>query len=444
MANNKPKLIGSKTIVNFPKFGINKVPAKVDTGADSSSIWASNIKERAGKLSFTLFSPDSPYYTGEIITTKDYQLRSIKNSFGVAEFRYKVRLHVEVEAKEINVRFTLSNRAENRFPVLIGRRTLHGRFVVDVSHSKEETFNVLVIRSSKKSATTESIKFFAGLKKTNKNMKFIFVGLDELDFNVSRDQGNRVIIHNTGKDISEFDLVYFRVINFNLDIAAVAADYLKKKRVPFTDRLVLSYVTPVNKLYQYFCLNSFDIDVPNSTFIIPERLSKSFSQLKKDLGLPFVLKDIYGKKGRNITLVSNKEEFESACKKAKSKDVKLLAQEFIEHDGHYRLLIFGKRIEMIMFLIHKLANPRLKGMISKEKSQTKLIDEHAIPGEIRMSSIEAANYLNIDIAGVDMIQDKESGIWYCLEVNENPQLVTGSFIKEKEESFTEYITRTLG
>src|SRR4051812_44847524 len=103
----RPITIGPQTVIELPKYGIKGVPAKIDTGADSSSIWASGVYEQKGRLFFTLFSPNSPYYTGEVISTKDYKLQSIKNSFGHAEFRYKVLLSVKLEDRVIKVRFTL-------------------------------------------------------------------------------------------------------------------------------------------------------------------------------------------------------------------------------------------------------------------------------------------------------------------------------------------------
>jgi len=68
----RPIVLGPYTLIEFPSVGINGVPAKVDTGAESSSIWASQVKERNGKLNFVLFDVNSPFYTGEVLVTKDY------------------------------------------------------------------------------------------------------------------------------------------------------------------------------------------------------------------------------------------------------------------------------------------------------------------------------------------------------------------------------------
>ena len=125
--------ISNTEIVSFPDYSIDSVIAKIDTGADSSAIWASNITEHNGELSFSLFGPGFRYYSGEIIKTKQYSLVTIKNSFGQKEVRYRVYIRVLLANRLINTKVTLANRSSNKFPILIGRRTLRGKFLVDVS-----------------------------------------------------------------------------------------------------------------------------------------------------------------------------------------------------------------------------------------------------------------------------------------------------------------------
>jgi hypothetical protein len=129
----KIRTIGRHTLISLPDFQLVDIPAKIDTGAYSSSVWASNIKEVDGELKFTLFNKQSPFYTGKEIKTKVYKVLSVRNSFGHTELRYKVPLRVNIESRLMKIQFTLSNRSANRFPILIGRRTLQSRFVVDVS-----------------------------------------------------------------------------------------------------------------------------------------------------------------------------------------------------------------------------------------------------------------------------------------------------------------------
>ncbi len=131
-------IIGNNALITVA--GIKDVPAKIDTGANSSSIWASNIKVNEDReLEFTLFAPESEFYTGEKLTTKAFRVRRVRNSTGDEQLRYRVELPVVIEGKEMVTGFTLADRSRNNFPILIGRRTLKGEFLVDVEKLAVET-----------------------------------------------------------------------------------------------------------------------------------------------------------------------------------------------------------------------------------------------------------------------------------------------------------------
>lgn len=130
-------IVGSTEYVEIA--GIKNIPAKIDTGADSSAIWASGVDVREdGTLVFKLFGKKSPLYTGEELKTRDYKVGSVRSSHGDSQIRYRVKLPLTIAGRTIRATFTLANRSRNNFPVLIGRRGLTGKFVVDVSKSAVE------------------------------------------------------------------------------------------------------------------------------------------------------------------------------------------------------------------------------------------------------------------------------------------------------------------
>ena len=130
------QVIGRNVLVDFlgPNSRIKGIPAKIDTGADSSSLWASNISvSKKGVLKFTLFAEGSKYYTGEVIKRKAYRAAVVRSSSGHEQIRYRIEMPVKVAGKRVRVGFYLSNRSMNDFPILLGRRTLNKKFLVDVS-----------------------------------------------------------------------------------------------------------------------------------------------------------------------------------------------------------------------------------------------------------------------------------------------------------------------
>lgn len=131
-------LIGRVEQITLLDFGKQLVYAKVDTGADRSSIWASKISEKNGKLSFVLFDKQSKYYTGHVMefpATKFMQI-VIENSFGQRETRYLVKLRIKLSGRLVRASFTLADRSVKIYPILLGRRLLAGKYIVDVSSGK--------------------------------------------------------------------------------------------------------------------------------------------------------------------------------------------------------------------------------------------------------------------------------------------------------------------
>lgn len=133
----KKPTIGSIERVSLPSHGVHDALAKIDSGADSSAIWASAIKEKDGTLSFKLFGPTSHHYTGEVITTEHYTRVKITNSFGDVERRFKVQLTLHLGGKRIRANFNLANRSRSRYPILIGNTAIRHKFLIDVSTKVE-------------------------------------------------------------------------------------------------------------------------------------------------------------------------------------------------------------------------------------------------------------------------------------------------------------------
>ena len=134
----KPRqLIGMTDLVDFPDLGMFDVPAKVDTGAYTSALNCKKVSiVRVGeqtKLSFWLIDktgkPARKFYSDE------FSQRTVRNSFGVSEKRYVIKTRIVLFGRTIKAEFTLADRERLKNPVLLGRKLLRNRFIVDVSQT---------------------------------------------------------------------------------------------------------------------------------------------------------------------------------------------------------------------------------------------------------------------------------------------------------------------
>ena len=151
--------------------------------------------------------------------------------------------------------------------------------------------------------------------------------------------------------------------------------------VPFLDRAVIRY-SGNSKLLQYFILSDNDIKVPASIFMLPGRLEGSFADLKRQLGLPFILKDIHGNKGEYNFLITDHVSFISACKEAAKRSVQCIAQAYINNDYDYRILVFGTKIGLVIKRARRNLDTHLNN--TSQGAKATIVEASAIsPAEVK-------------------------------------------------------------
>ncbi|HMR58802.1 MAG TPA: RimK/LysX family protein, partial [Cyclobacteriaceae bacterium] len=102
-------------------------------GAYNCSLHCSRVEVIDGKLEFVLLDEEHPEFTGMKFVFKKFKQREIKNSFGEAELRYVIKTTIKIYHHLIRAEFSLSNRGNLKFPVLMGRKILRDRFLIDVT-----------------------------------------------------------------------------------------------------------------------------------------------------------------------------------------------------------------------------------------------------------------------------------------------------------------------
>ena len=133
------RIIGTLDKVDFPEFSLEGVECKIDTGAATSAIHCHEVRvtEKEGEqfLSFRLLDPEHPDYNEKRYQTKHFSLRKIRSSNGQLEDRYVIKTLVVIFGRELKAEFTLADRVKMRYPVLLGKKLLKNKFLVDVART---------------------------------------------------------------------------------------------------------------------------------------------------------------------------------------------------------------------------------------------------------------------------------------------------------------------
>jgi len=130
------KIIGEIEHVTFTSNKL-RLKARIDTGAQTSSLGIVSQQrfERDGKkwVQFSVVDPVSK----KTIEHERPLIRKakIKRHAAEAQERPVVKMKIKLGDIELERQFTLTDRSQYKFPVLIGRNVLSRKFLVDVNQS---------------------------------------------------------------------------------------------------------------------------------------------------------------------------------------------------------------------------------------------------------------------------------------------------------------------
>jgi hypothetical protein len=135
--------IGWREWVALPELGVSAVKAKIDTGARSSSLhaWDVTIVEangrgpRRARVRFVLHPRQRDLAETVEAEVDLVAVRAVRSSNGEVENRPVIRTPVVIDGRRYAIELTLTRRDEMGFRMLLGRRALRRRFVIDPGRS---------------------------------------------------------------------------------------------------------------------------------------------------------------------------------------------------------------------------------------------------------------------------------------------------------------------
>ena len=132
-------VIGWREWVSLPDLGVDRVKAKIDTGARSSSLHAFDmvVFERDGKpfVRFKVHPIQRSSRETIEVEAPVLEFRKVRSSSGHAKKRPVIVTTVEALGTSWPIELTLANRDEMGFRMLLGREAVRGRMLVDAGAS---------------------------------------------------------------------------------------------------------------------------------------------------------------------------------------------------------------------------------------------------------------------------------------------------------------------
>jgi glutathione synthase/RimK-type ligase-like ATP-grasp enzyme len=245
-------------------------------------------------------------------------------------------------------------------------------------------------------------------------------------------------------DISGIGLVYIRRADHShFSLAGSLALCLDKLNIPFFDKNFKELGASGDKLTSYLKLSIAGVPVPHTIFCMGASIKKYEDYIIKELGFPIVAKELVGQHMTGIYSISDKTQFRQLPEKIgeRNRTAKYLFQKYIPLESEYRLLVLGDDVKVVHTKV-----PRDYSLLKLNYSNPNQSEEYlkvdSISPEIQKVAVKAANCLNIQIAGVDVAIEKETGKVFIIEVNRGPAFNYDKTISPEVDEVSKFIKKS--
>ena len=444
-ATNELTIIGRAEKIELRDFKLVNVPAKIDTGADTSSIWVSNVQEQADGLHFVLFGPDSSFYTGieQHFTKPDYTLTWVANSFGQKEQRYKIKLRITVKGRKVRASFTLSDRSLKRYPILLGRKLLRGKFLVDVAGGE-----LISGREQKRTLVSAATKGPSNVKGGKKGMKIAILSKGPGNYSTKRikeealRRGHEVrvinyakcyvtlesgkpVVRYEGEELHDIDVVIPRIAANLTGYGSSIVRQFEMQNV-FTATASLAIVRSRDKLRSTQLLAKAGVGIPKTVFA--RETADLDDVLDQVGGAPVIIKVARGTHGNGVVLAETKKAAKAVMQAFYVEGVSFMVQEFVAESAGTDIRVFVVNGKVVASMKRQSLDDDFRSNLHQggEGAVVKLTDEE------RKTAQKAAKAMGLPICGVDMMRSNRGPL--VLEVNSSPgfgiEKVTGRNVAE--------------
>lgn len=425
------ELIGSEEWCVFNELGIPAIKARIDSGAKTSSIQATNIKVHSKHAQEWVKFDVNPLQENRSIAiaceAKLVDRRMVKSSSGISEERLVVKTPVTLGNAVFDIELTLANRDTMEFRMLLGREAISNRYVVNPA----ETYQVQDFSDE------EINEKYAPYFKEKTGLKIALLASNPELYSNKRlmeaavARGHEIVFLNV-------ELVYMKLDAHSPEIRYRGGNILKE-----FDALI-PRIKPAVTFYGCALIRQFDnlgVYCQNSAEAISQSRDKLFaSQLfskndihipitgfakspmdTKDLikmvnGAPLIIKLLESTQGKGVVLAETNKAAESVINAFKSVQTNILVQEFIKEANGQDIRCFVVDGKVVASMQRQAAKGEFRANIHQggEASIIKITPEE------KKLAIKAAKVLNLAVAGVDIIRSNKGPL--LLEVNSSPGL----------------------
>lgn len=424
-------IIGGEEWCSFPDLNIPAIKARVDSGAKTSTIHASNIQKLTRKGEKWVSFEVHPIQETRRITirceAKIIDHRVVKSSSGIAEKRYVIQSTMKIGNYNWDIELTLANRDSMGFRMLLGREAMENRVLVDPANScllgnhseekiKELYQHIKDVRSGLRIGVLASNPDLYSNQRImeageERGHEMVFLNIQQCYMKL--DSSNPEVRYRGGSSLNNLDAVIPR-IRPNLTFYGCALVRQFESLGIFVANGSDAIGKSRDKLFSSQLFSQNGIQIPITGFA--KSPLDTTDMINMVNGAPLIIKLLEGTQGKGVVMAENAKAAESVINAFKSLQANILVQEFIKEAG-------GKDIRCFVIdgkVVASIQREATKGEFRANLHQGGTASVVKITGEEKKLAVKAAKVLGLQIAGVDIIRSNKGPL--VLEVNSSPGL----------------------
>lgn len=297
----------------------------------------------------------------------------------------------------------------------------------------------ILILASKRSGNKEKLltylqKYFTG------DAEVVLGIFSDLTFQI---ETSNIVIEIDGRNINDFDLVYFRNTTGFQSMAAGLAIYLESRGVKFFDRSFVNGSFIGDKFTSSMRLAVNGISIVPSFVCWEGSLNKTKKIIAGMFGFPIVAKEVRSQRMKRIYLLKTLADFDKLPDTAgNGSPARYLFQKFVHIDREFRLLVLGEKVGIVHTKTLR-DNTGFKVGYKDMDEYPEFLNPEDVSSVIKETAIKSAKLLHIQVAGVDICREMETGKIFVFEVNRGPGIDYDTTVSQELAKIAEFLALEL-
>ncbi len=252
---------------------------------------------------------------------------------------------------------------------------------------------------------------------------------------------DKVEMFVAGKNVREFNLVYFRGTKGFMALTKTMATVLEHMGINYIDGVWGKAAAVGDKLTSLARLTTRQLPVIPTLYCDVED-KKMIEEFVSEVDYPIIAKDLTSQRLEGVYVIRNFEEVDTLPKEKKSGlTTSYLFQKFIDIKSEYRLVVLGNNVK----ITHTKVERSYMGKKVKDLDEMSTIEflDSSIMEEANDIAIKGARALDLDVAGVDICIERETNKPWIIEVNRGPGIDYDTDFSPEMSEFARYLEKSV-